>query len=304
MLDELVQDRQLAFDVYVFSKVYSNKALLFARRIKKGRKKLALDLYDDYFSHHNDSRFVSYRQWLSNAVEISDLVLCSTARLMEIVREYNSSIQISLFQDILPATNKKHLKQLLENKMDRLKKKNHLKLIWFGVGDNPNFELGLKDLYDFSNNLFGFNHIETNVELVILTNARALNHRNLMNVSKLPISHSICLWDLEKEKKLLEDSFLCFLPVNAQNFSIAKTHNRATTALLSGCQILSVGFPLYKIFNDFIYRDPEMFINDLGKGSFRLNDQSIDALFLKLKNFGDAEVESCRFSNVIKELVI
>lgn len=303
VLEELIKEKKLEYNVYVLSKVYCTKALLFAKRIACSRKKLALDLYDDYFSHYKDPRFYYYQQWLIEALKLSDFVFCSTDRMREVVRDYNQEIRTGILHDLLPNYDKESLKKLLIKKTVELDKSKHLKLIWFGVGDNPNFSLGLKDLQAFSHQLFAFSYLDMDVELQILTNERSLTHENLKGLNHIPIHYSIDIWNIDNEKSFLESAFLCFLPINGQNFCIAKTLNRATTGLLSGCQILSCGFPLYKTLNKYIYRDSLEFIKNLDTGLFQHNHMKLDDLFNTFQHCGEAKIESSNFRRIIKELV-
>ena len=78
------------------------------------------------------------------------------------------------------------------------------------------------------------------------------------------------------EAKVLEKTDIAFLPVNYQNFSLAKSPNRALTALVHGCQVLSPGYNLYQDLNDFIYTSGRSLASDIIKQSYVFNLSSLN----------------------------
>ena len=74
---------------------------------------------------------------------------------------------------------------------------------------------------------------------------------------RLAVPYSVEEWSEERERLLLSRALVSFLPVNAQNFSVVKSLNRAVSALCAGCQVLSSGYPLYESLAPFVYRDPD-----------------------------------------------
>jgi hypothetical protein len=143
---------------------------------------------------------------------------------------------------------------------------------------------------------------EMDVELTILTNGRALGAEGLSLISRLPVPTRVVQWSEEAEDRLLADALLAFLPVNAQGFSAAKSLNRAVTALSAGCQVLSVGYPLYQALDALIYRDPETFLRDLADGSLRLSSAGLDDYVARMKALASAPVEARRLADFLSGL--
>jgi hypothetical protein len=121
-------------------------------------------------------------------------------------------------------------------------------------------------------------------------------------LKRLPVPWRIEDWSPEAERQLLAEAFLCFLPVNAQPFSTMKSLNRALTALTSGAQVLSVGYPLYDSLDAFIYRDTASLLADIGSGSLRLRPATLGALAITLQMHGDSSVEAARLAGFLHGL--
>lgn len=134
------------------------------------------------------------------------------------------------------------------------------------------------------------------VELTILTNSRALTADGLSLVNRIPVATQLSEWSEGAERDLLQEALLAFLPVNAQRFSVAKSLNRAVTALSFGCQVLSVGYPLYAALEPLIYRDPNTFLADLAQGSMRLSGQSFSKCRETIDALATPEVEASRLA--------
>ena len=136
----------------------------------------------------------------------------------------------------------------------------------------------------------------------MLTNPRALDARGLEFIRQLPVRTAVHEWTLAREQQVLAETFACFLPVNAQGFSTAKSQNRAVTALSKGCQIISAGYPLYERFGDLIYREPQSFLADLARGQMRLSESTVPDLDRMMKQFAGAAREAIELVRFIKAL--
>jgi hypothetical protein len=121
-----------------------------------------------------------------------------------------------------------------------------------------------------------------------------LKWASLAEIAGLPLKVRVEEWSEEGEQSLLDEAFACILPVNAQAFSTAKSLNRAVTALACGCQVLSLGYPLYEPLDAFIYRSPEQLIADLDKGEMRLDGNNLAALDEQLEVVAGARKEAAR----------
>jgi hypothetical protein len=123
--------------------------------------------------------------------------------------------------------------------------------------------------------------------LSVLTNRRALTVERLAQLARLPVPFTLDDWSEEAEVALVADSLLCFLPVNAQPFSVVKSLNRAVTTLSNGAQILSAGFPLYEALGDYVYRDPLALLDDLEADRLKLRADTLPDLAQLLRSNAD-----------------
>lgn len=279
-LEDIAQfdPRSAQCDVLIISKCHDARSLMAATVCVRRGIRVGVDLFDDYFSQQADSRLNRFRLWLSQLLDICDFAMCSTELMAETVREYRPDIPTFVLNDPAPFVNYPQLAQQLARKLDDARDEGRLRLAWFGVGDNPNFAVGLSDLAALSDMLSRLSVDGMFVELSILTNARALDAARLAMIRQLPVHTTVAEWSEKAEAELLRSSLACFLPVNAQRFSAAKSLNRAVTALSSGCQVLSAGYPLYEALDEFIYRDHRELIEDVAAGHPRLNSGSVDKL--------------------------
>jgi len=258
-------------DVLIVSKCYDARALVAAETMARRGARVGVDLFDDYFSDHSDSRLVRLRLWLRQLLGICDFAMCSTPALAEVISGYRSQLPVHVLDDPAPDIDYGQLARTLAQKLCAAHAERRIRLCWFGMGDNPYFEVGLSDLAAFAGMIAQLSSGDMAVELSILTNARALDARRLGMVASLPVPATVEEWSEAREVEVLRDSLACFLPVNAQSFSAAKSLNRAITAMAAGCQVLSAGYPLYSRLEPFIYRDAENFLGDLRLGGMRLS---------------------------------
>ena len=119
-------------------------------------------------------------------------------------------------------------------------------------------------------------------------------------IARIPVRATVDLWSRQGESELLERTDVCFLPVNAQAFSISKSLNRALTALASGCQVLSVGYPLYEPLGELIYREPANLISEWTRGEPRLRETSVETLEAKIDQFASPAREAREFADFLR----
>ena len=268
-------------DVAMVSKIYDARALVVAAALAQRGVSVGVDLFDDYFSQEEDSRLCRYRSWLRQMLRQSDIALCSTPVLADVIGRYRGDIPVHVLRDPAPKFDVGALTARLAGKLARVGAEGVLRVCWFGIGDNPYFPVGLSDLAAFRESLAALAK-RMPVELTVLTNKRALDQSGLAMIEQLSLPVTVEEWSEQRESEILARSFLCFLPVNAQPFSVAKSLNRALTALTAGCQVLSVGFPLYAELDEWIYRDPESLLRDLEGERLRLSSSSLPALASKI----------------------
>ena len=138
------------------------------------------------------------------------------------------------------------------------------------------------------------------VSSFVLTNARALDSQGLSLINRLPVRASIQEWSEDRERDHLNKAFACFLPVSAQAFSVAKSLNRALTALSAGCQAISVGYPLYEPLDPFIYRDLTSFLPDLTRRQMRHSAATAGKFASVLQTLASPAAEASAFVNFLE----
>ncbi len=291
------------YDAYIISKCYDARAHLIAQALH-GHKKVIVDLFDDYFTQSQDSRLARLRLWLKQISLYTDMFLCSTEGMAEVAKIYAGKTTVHVLNDPASEIDKESITHLLNAKLSVLNHTRVIKACWFGMGDNPNFEVGLQDLVAQGNQLNQLAVDGYQLDFTILTNQRALTEANLALLRLLPFEFTIEEWSETKEKELLKQSLLCLLPVNAQNFSIVKSLNRVVTALSHGCQVLSLGFPLYQPFNDYIYRTPHEWSADVYNADFNMSADTVEGLINVLNQFASIEQEAESFIEQLNKVTL
>lgn len=289
-------------DVLLISKCHDARSLIAAAACNVRGQLVGVDLFDDYFSQTEDSRLVRYRSWLKQLLPSCHFALCSTPAIASVVESFNSAVHIHVMNDPAPAVDFAELADIAAEKFNRARNECTLRLAWFGIGDNPHFKVGLSDLAAQAGVLHRLRNSGIGVELAVLTNARALTADGLEAVAQLPVRTTLGEWTEDEERKLLAESFACFLPVNGQAFSAAKSLNRAITALSAGCQIISAGYALYAPLSDLVYREISAFIDDFSNGSMRLSGSRMTKFATAIENFASASHEAKSLSDFLLSL--
>jgi hypothetical protein len=289
-------------DAVIFSKCHDARSLVAASISSQRGKLVGVDLFDDYFSDRTDSRLVRYRSWLGQLVEFCDFALCSTESMRSVAHQYRSDLPTHVLNDPAPEQDFGGLAALLEKKKRDALNDRCLRVVWFGVGDNPTFPVGLSDLAAYEEILAGLTRGRMAVELTVLTNRRALNATSLSRISRLPVRVEVEEWSEAAERRVLRKALVAFLPINARPFSTAKSLNRAITALSAGCQVISAGFPLYATLGRLIYRDPGDFMADLEQGALRASAKTMAEYRRVIKTLANAEREGRRLAAFLRRL--
>lgn len=299
VIDNFSRTTLIDKDVYLLSKCNDARAYVVAHRFAAARKLIGVDFFDDYFSQAADSRFERMRDWFQTMEDLTDFALCSTGRMREVVNETAPGLPCHVMNDPLDGFDPSAIAETLERKLERARSENVLDIAWFGVGDNNHFRIGLQDLVDMGDALAPLAAGQIAAQLTILTNARALEAGALAMLRRLPLPFTIREWSEDGERELLARSLACFLPVNGQPFSIAKSLNRCVTALGSGTQVLSAGFPLYRPFAEFVYDDAATLVRDLQRGTLLVRPDTVGALAGRLDEIASPVGESTRLAQFL-----
>lgn len=289
-------------DAIIISKCHDARSLVAVAAISGRGLLTGVDLFDDYFSQTEDSRLARYRNWLSQLLPMCDFAICSTPLMADVVGDFRKDLPVQVVNDPAPEEGFAQLPELLASKLAKARSEQLVRLLWFGVGDNPHFDVGLSDLTAYGGELRSLANAGLNIELTVLTNERALDADGLSLIGRLPVKTKVEEWSEVRERDLLSEAFACFLPVNAQPFSAAKSLNRAVTALNAGCQVISVGYPLYDALSDQIYRNTSEFLADLEQGTMKHSAAAIDRFQIVMHSIASAETEAASLAGFLTNL--
>lgn len=289
-------------DALLISKCHDARAIVIAAHVRSRGKIVGSDLFDDYFSDATDARLTGYRDWLGQLVEVGDFAVCSTPAMADVVAGLYGDQPLHVMNDPGAPFDSQWLKGELDRKLSQALADNVLRVAWYGVGDNAFFPIGLDDLSAFGERLNELGRSPMKVRLTVLTNKRALSSAGLNMIAQLPVQAELIEWSERAEQQLLADSLAVFLPVSAQRFSRAKSLNRAMTALSAGCQVLSVGYPLYRSLAPFVYRDPIELRRDVGDRRLKFSPHRLGRYLAVLDDFGSAETEAGKLSQFLRGL--
>jgi hypothetical protein len=289
-------------DAIVISKCHDARAFVAAAEVSARGKLVGVDLFDDYFSQASDSRLTRYRDWLAQLIDLCDFALCSTQAMAEVAQRYRSSLPTHVMNDPAPSGSFGTAAAISERKRNEARDLREIRLCWFGVGDNAYFPVGLTDLAAYGNVLAALSRTGFEVRLKVVTNARALSADGLGMLRRLPVRTEIEEWSEDAEQEALDDAFAAFLPVGAQPFSVAKSLNRAVTALSAGCQVLSAGYPLYEALYTFIYRNATELLEDLERGQMRFSSASEHKHRRVIESCTSADAEAAGLADFLNNL--
>ncbi len=307
-LADLVGETRFDAEVYLFSKCHDVRSVLLAQRIARTRTPagrgpvVGVDLFDDYFSQTDSSRFTHLRDWLSRIRPLLSFGLCSTPGMQAVLAAYAPGLSAHVMNDPFGRFDARAVGRALTQSAEAARATRTLEIGWFGTGDNPNFPVGLQDLSAMADRLSRMRRAGYAPRLSILTNRRAMTADRLAMLARLPLPWTIEDWTEAREQALIARSLACFLPVNAQGFSAVKSLNRAVSTLTGGAQVLSAGYPLYDPLGNFVYRDPLDLITDLEADRLRVAPATLGALSARLDEIGDPQAEARRLADFLTVL--
>jgi hypothetical protein len=108
----------------------------------------------------------------------------------------------------------------------------------------------------------------------------------------LPVPWTLEEWSVTREAALLASSLVAFIPVNAQQFSVAKSLNRAVSALTGGAQVLSAGYPLYASLGAFIYRSADALLDDIRRRELLVRRDTLPQMLRLFDDYCDPAREA------------
>lgn len=301
VIDNLGNRWLIEDDVVILSKCTDARALHAAEYLRERGLIVGIDMFDDYFSPAI-SPCLGQREFLREIAPKADFFLCSTERMREVVGTFAPGTPSHVLNDPFDQLDQQRLARRLAEKARRAQETRRIDVLWFGIGDNPVFPVGIADLAAFAPALQPLIRKGYDVRLKVLTNLRALHSENLARLRRTGLQLDLQEWTEEREQAAMDHALLAFIPVNHQNFSIAKSLNRGISALTGGTQILSAGFDLYGAIGDFRYRDAETFLADLEAGSLKVRAETLAALSARMDDLADPGNEAERLLAFLRQL--
>lgn len=295
-------------DVLLLSKIHDARSLVLARQLRGARPLLGIDLFDDYFSQTERSALTGQRRWLQAIAADLDFALCSTAAMAAAVGPTLAATPLHVLADPIGAP----LPQaawLAARQQQRPQQRhapgatgNALAVLWFGMGDNPHFAVGLQDLAAQADHLQALMVEGRRLRLTVLTNRRALSATGLRLLAALPVQAHVEEWSEALETQRLLEADVAFLPVRRDAFSRAKSPNRVLAALLQGCQVLCPGRPNAWELAPFTYNRGADLARDLAHGPLRWGPDSRGALAAQITAGADPEREAAQLRTFLAGL--
>jgi hypothetical protein len=276
----------LPTDICIFSKCHDARAPMMADMLRRAGVAVGIDIFDDYYSDPTDSRFVHLREWLRTIAPSLNFAICATPQMRGRLAKLLPDLPVHIVHDPYDGFDPEQIAQSVEHNLARTLATRVVEIGWFGIGDNPHFALGLSDLHAFGDELAGLKRLGFEPRLSILTNRRALDLERIEMIARLPVACRIEEWSEDLERRMIGNSLFCFLPVNAQPFSTAKSLNRAVTTLTGGAQAVGAGYPLYEPLGHFVYHDVATLMADVEEGRPALRRETILALKERLDRLG------------------
>lgn len=291
-------------DAVLISKLMDARATALAYACRQRGVLVGADLFDNYFSQQERTACRPQRRWLHQLKPHLDFAICSTEAMRDVVRQEAPDLPLHLLADGHGGRIDQLdlLRRSLREREARRQTTQDLSVIWFGMGDNPLFEVGLSDLEHHGEQLRSLEATGRKVHLRVLTNERALNDKGLQRLNRLPVSTTVEIWSEELETKRLLESDVAFLPVAKTEFSKVKSPNRGITALEHGCQVLTTDHSVYKVIEKFAYTNSTQLLKDLEAGHPKVSSSSLAELHNLMNEAANPAHEASRIRTFLVDM--
>lgn len=247
------------YRIVVFSKAYTNKEIVIARRLRDRGTKIVFDLCDNHFLLGEDRN-----ARLKEMFELADHWVVSSEALGKVVTSTMGSVKpLTVIEDAVEETLsgskadivgwvKAHIELY---KLDQFISANHVNrtthLVWFG-----NHKAGYKD-----SGLAHVNKIRPVLEKVNQSDALALtvisNSRNVFDQVftdwQLPVFY--LNWSAHTFYKAMKRHKIAVIPIDVNEFTNVKTNNRIALSLFLGLGVVADGIDSYQEFSGCSFLD-------------------------------------------------
>jgi hypothetical protein len=257
---ELYREKNEAdYRIVVFSKAYTNKEIVIARRLRDRGTKIVFDLCDNHFLLGEDRN-----ARLKEMFELADHWVVSSEALGKVVTSTMGSVKpLTVIEDAVEETLsgskvdivgwvKAHIELY---KLDQFISANHVNrtthIVWFG-----NHKAGYKD-----SGLAHVNKIRPVLEKVNQSDALALtvisNSRNVFDQVftdwQLPVFY--LNWSAHTFYKAMKRHKIAVIPIDVNEFTNVKTNNRIALSLFLGLGVVADGIDSYQEFSGCSFLD-------------------------------------------------
>ncbi|MBD3749614.1 MAG: hypothetical protein IE931_08965 [Sphingobacteriales bacterium] len=245
------------YNIVIFSKTYSEEDILTAKHLKKEMKSVFFDICDNHFILGG-----SRVHLLDEMLKLSDKIVVSTSSLKEIILKKNvNPDKILVIPDAIDTFESEKDHCSISHWIEHLKLKRFLsrintssvtkehRIIWFGNSIGSNNDSGMLHLNNLKDLLFKLN-TEIPISLTVLSNSKK-KYKTIFSSWQIPTFYYD--WNISTYEQVLKQHGITIIPINVNDFTIAKTNNRIVTSILSGLNVVADEIPSYKEFKEFIY---------------------------------------------------
>jgi hypothetical protein len=253
------EKKESDYRIVVFSKAYTNKEIVIAKRLRDRGTKIVFDLCDNHFLLGEDRN-----ARLKEMFELADHWVVSSEALGKVVTSTMGSVKpLTVIEDAVEETLsgskvdivgwvKAHIELY---KLDKFISANHVNrtthLVWFG-----NHKAGYKD-----SGLAHVNKIRPVLEKVNQSDALALtvisNSRNVFDQVftdwQLPVFY--LNWSAHTFYKAMKRHKIAVIPIDVNEFTNVKTNNRIALSLFLGLGVVADGIDSYQEFSGCSFLD-------------------------------------------------
>jgi len=287
--------RSTDFSTLVIGKRHDAETLKLANAFQQQGGKVIVDLCDNRFEFpEGATELAQQAAQLRQLLNMADHVVASTPTLAEVIRKHVPTLrQLSVIGDladdlsIVPI----RVQQLIAAKfhawrtlrrLQKLRRRGHTLLVWFGSHGGPYADAGMTDLLRIQTTLEQA-HRKSPLSLTVISNNEEKFQQHIQPFS-IPTLYAA--WNSANFDTLLQAHDISLIPINSNPFTICKTDNRVVTSLLHNLATVADEIPSYAPYHSTIgldewqsflerYRDPASRIKDITVGK---------ALALRLTN--------------------
>lgn len=250
-------------DIVVFSKAYSEMAVVLAERLKCEQKRIHFDLCDNRFIYGDEN--------LLRMLTLADGISCGSKALAGVLAEHgydNVCVINDYMEKVFPSNNPLFWPERTINRLRSTKiMRSGLRLVWFGSSGSPGVRTGMDDV---AKEVKALNEVARDIDLhlVIVSNSFV---RYFQSLRRATFPTSYFRWHPETFSPLLMSMDLAIIPVSDSEFNRCKTENRLLTCFAHSLPVVASPIPSYMPFADFAY------LGDISAGVKRYIDEASGA---------------------------